>query len=181
MLSRRALLPITGFLFAALVAGSAAAKPSFEARFKALQAKQAKVLVKMKASDDPDQLPDTVGSGPVVIAHKRSGFYTPPLLSPEDMSSVVQENLRDLRRCYKKQLAADPEWADSMILDIAVRRSGHVSEVSISPRRVRRAKIGACLLSAVPRWRFPEFTGETGEGITQEVVNASFPLSFSAD
>jgi hypothetical protein len=36
-------------------------------------------------------------------------------------------------------------------------------------------------MSTIPKWKFPEFTGETDEGVTQEVVNASFPFSFSSN
>ena len=70
---------------------------------------------------------------------------------------------------------------DDMILDIAVKRSGRVSQVDISPGRVRKDTIGKCLISRVPKWEFPRFTGEVGDGMTQEVVNASVPLSFSTN
>lgn len=154
--------------------------PAVERRIAALKAKGVTlVAVRMKPSDDPDVLPDSVGAGPVLVAGTRAGVYTPPILSSEDMLAVVSAEMKDVRRCYKAQLAADPEWSDELILDLSVKKTGRVSEVSIAPRRVERAEIGRCLLSAIPKWKFPAFTGELEDGVTQEVVTASFPFSFS--
>lgn len=137
-------------------------------------------VVKMGPKDDPMAVPEPIpGSGTVLVAHRRSGFYTPPLLSPDDIRTVVNQNIVDVRKCYKKQLAEDPEWSEELILDLAIKKTGRVAEVSIAPRRVKRATVGECLMSAVPKWKFPEFTGETDEGIVQEVVNASFPFQLS--
>ena len=42
-----------------------------------------------------------------------------------------------------------------------------------------RAEIGRCLMAEIPKWKFPSVTGELDEGVTQEVVSASFPFSFN--
>jgi len=156
---------------------------AFKARFNALVQKQghAPIRILMAVNDDPSKLPETLGgSGPVLVANQRSGFYTPPILSSDDMSAVLHQHMVEIRKCYKQQLDADPEWSDEMILDIAVKKTGRVAELQIMPGRVKRDVIGKCLMSSVPKWKFPEFTGEIDEGIVQETVNASFPLSFSA-
>ncbi len=147
----------------------------FERRFAALS-KAKTGVVAVSLADNDTMVPD----GPTLVAGQRTGIYTPPLLSPEDIQSVLKSNMKDVRECYIKQLAADPEWADRLILDLAVKKTGRISEVAVAPRRVRRAELGQCLLRVVPQWKFPEFTGELEDGITQEVVTASFPLSFSA-
>jgi hypothetical protein len=173
-----------------LVAAPAVAAPpkdedaEFAKRMAALtKAQGAVIAVKMKPGDDPAKLPENGAgnTGLVMVASGRTGIYTPPLLSPDDISSVVQQHMVDVRSCYKAQLAEDPEWSDRLILDLAVKKTGRVSEVSVAPKRVQRAAIGQCLMKVVPNWSFPQFTGETDEGVTQEVVNASFPFSFSVD
>lgn len=153
----------------------------FTRRLAALKAKKTKVFaIQMAPTDDPAKVPTSnAPTGPVLVSNNRMGIYTPPLITPADIQTVVSQHMKDLRVCYKKQLADDPEWGDDMILDLAIKKNGRVSEVNVTPGRVRRAKIGQCLMSSVPRWKFPEFTGETDEGVTQEVVNASFPFSFS--
>lgn len=153
---------------------------AFEKRFAALKSKGALVVVKMKPTEDPANLPATANEGVTLVAGSRMGIYTPPLLTPEDMLAVVNRHMVDVRKCYKKQLAADPEWGDDLIIDLAVKKNGRVAEVAIAPGRARRDPIGQCLMSSIPKWTFPEFTGETEDGITQEVVNASFPFSFSS-
>lgn len=169
-------------------AGLASAAPddedaAFAKRLAALaKAERSPIQVKMKPTDDPEALPAALtGSGPVLVAGGRMDIYTPPLITPEDIQVVIQQNMVDVRTCYKKQLGEDPEWSDRLILDLAIKKTGRVSEVSIAPRRVRRAAIGKCLMASVPNWKFPQFTGETDDGITQEVVTASFPFSFSVD
>jgi hypothetical protein len=154
---------------------------TFAKRLAALKAKQNIVVVKMSPGDDPMKVPPTAQTGMTLVANSRSGIYTPPLLEPGDIMAVVNEHMADVRKCYKKQLEDDPEWADELILDLAVKKTGRVAEVSIAPSRVKRDVIGQCLMSTIPKWKFPEFTGETDEGVTQEVVNASFPFSFSSN
>ncbi|MEO1338838.1 MAG: AgmX/PglI C-terminal domain-containing protein, partial [Myxococcota bacterium] len=153
--------------------------PAFAKRLADLQKKVPLIEVEMGVDDDPANIPvDAPSEGPVNVAGQRLGIYTPPVLSAEDVQLVIQRNMADIRRCYKRQLKRDPEWADRLILDLAIKRNGRVSEVGVAPRRVRRAAIGRCLMRTVPRWRFPKFTGETGDGITQEVMTASFPFAF---
>lgn len=153
----------------------------FEARFAALKKQQENgpIKIAMAPTDDPNDIPQEIRDGIVLVANKRKGIYTPPLLSPDDILGVINEEMATIRRCYKAQLEADPEWSDDLIMDISVKKTGRVNEISLSPGRVQRAEIGKCLLAEVPKWKFPQFTGELDDGVTQEVVNASFPFSFS--
>ena len=153
---------------------------SFRRRLASLQQKFTTFDVRMAPGDDPEAVKrPPAPEGPVPISGQRLGIYTPAVLSPEDVMLVVRQHMPDIRRCYKKQLRSDPTWADQVILDLAIKRSGRVSEVGVAPRRVRRALIGRCIMRTVPRWRFPRFTGELDDGITQEVLNASFPFNFN--
>src|SRR5262249_27756579 len=137
---------------------------------------------KMTLHEDPTVLPATAGlpaDGTVLVASNRQGIYTPETLSNGDIKTVIDHHIIDVRKCYKKQLEADPEWEDELILDLAIKKTGRVSEVSIEPKRVKTDVIGVCLMSAVPKWKFPQFTGESEDGVSQDVVNASFPFQIS--
>ena len=155
---------------------------AFQERLAALKKDSTKmIIVKMALTEDPTVLPatmDPMAGGSVLVASNRQ-LIQPETLSPGDIKDVINKNIIDVRKCYKKQLQDDPEWSDELILDLAIKKSGRVSEVSIEPRRVRTDVIGVCLMSAVPKWKFPQFTGETDDGMVQEVVNASFPFSLS--
>ena len=160
---------------------SLADKDAFKKRWDAMMAKSSKshMKISMSVNDDPAVLPGKKSGGYTVVSNSRSGFLPPPaMLSPEDISSVVSGKQIDIRNCYKKQLKQNSEWADRMILDIAIKKTGRVGEVDISPGRVKRDVIGKCLMRSVPKWRFPEFTGSLEDGIQQDVMNASVPFSF---
>ncbi|MCC7383088.1 MAG: AgmX/PglI C-terminal domain-containing protein [Deltaproteobacteria bacterium] len=161
--------------------GASGEDHAFKERFAALTKEQARatISIKMRPTDDPFDLPATVGDGPVLVAGGRRGIYTPPLLSPDDILAVVNEQMGVIRKCYKAQLQADPEWNEEIILDLSVKKTGRISEISLAPGRVQRSELGKCLMAEIPKWKFPQFTGELDDGVTQEVVNASFPFSFS--
>lgn len=176
---RRRLRPLGYALgLLALLTAPAMAKPdesTFQRRFAKLSAKKS-LVVKVSLTEK-----DTAPSGAVPIATSRMGIHTPPLLTPEDIHLVIQQHMNDIRTCYTAQLDTEPDWSDRLILDLAIKKTGRVGEVSVAPRRVKRAIMGRCLMRKVPKWTFPKFTGETEDGITQEVVNASFPFSFTQD
>jgi hypothetical protein len=157
---------------------------AFRARLAALKKDEWKlIVVKMSIKDDPNVIaaeptPMAAG-GTVLVASNRQGLYTPETLSPGDIKDVINKHIVDVRKCYKKQLETDPEWSDELILDLAIKKSGRVSEVGIDPRRVRTDVIGVCLMSAVPKWKFPSFTGESEDGVAQDVVSASFPFTLT--
>ena len=186
MKSWMAAVALSGLFGASAIAQAAppsAEDAAFARRMAALTKSHGQpIAVRMKIGEDPKKVATpSAPSGIVNVSGQRMGLYTPPLISSQDIQTVVQQHMVDIRTCYKKQLDADPEWADRLILDLAIKKTGRVSEVSVAPRRVKRAPIGQCLMSSVPKWKFPEFTGETDDGITQEVVNASFPFSFSVN
>ena len=168
---------ISAFIVSCLGCASSTPAPDdsadFRQRFNALKGEN-HLVVQMAPGEDP-------GRRVAVnrFALKRTGKTKPAILSPHDILGVVNANMTDVRGCYKKQLDEDPEWADDLIMDLSVKKTGQLSELEISPGRVERDVIGQCLAGAIPDWQFPEFTGEMGDGMKQDVVSASLPLSFS--
>lgn len=183
----RGILAALGLTSALVWSDQASAKPKkdnddpvFAARLAALKRDPSKIIVVNLKDDRPvvqaAPASGTASSAPVLVASARTGIYIPDLLTPEDIRAVVTDHLPDVRRCFKKQLDADPTWTGEVILDLAIRRTGRVSEVAVEPGRERTGVVGSCLMSVVPKWTFPEFTGEGEGGVVREVVNASFPL-----
>lgn len=120
------------------------------------------------------------GRGSVYIdASFRGLTLDPPALpSEDDLAASVRERLDEVRACHARQLDAEPGWHGRLLLDLAVRRSGRVGEVSVSPLAVAESPLGSCLLRRVPRWQFPIFTGETAPDLTLEAITASFAFVF---
>jgi hypothetical protein len=129
------------------------------------------------AVDDASKIPGSASADALTLVAGKRQIEVPSTLSPDDIGEVINDHLADVKKCYKKQLEEDPEWNDELILDLAIKKTGRVSEVSVAPRRVKRDPIGVCLMSTVPKWKFPQFTGESEDGVTQEVVTASFPFT----
>lgn len=129
------------------------------------------------AVDDASKIPGSASADNLTLVAGKRQLHTPDTLSPDDIGEVINEHLGDVKKCYKKQLEEDPEWNDELILDLAIKKTGRVSEVSVAPRRVKRDPIGVCLMGVVPKWKFPQFTGESEDGVSQEVVTASFPFT----
>ncbi len=152
-----------------------ASDAKFKARFAKLASSHAPTPVRMKPGEDPAT---NAGVQNVTTTRTMPGME-PAVLTADDMQAVLTANMFSVRRCYAKQLAADAGWADDVIIDVAVRNTGRVADVSVSPGRVKRDVLGSCLMSEVSKWRFPKFSGELEGGIVEEVVNTSFPLSFS--
>ncbi len=145
----------------------------FEARFQNLSKRFQGALVVGKKSRKAAK------AGPTNISSGRTGIYVPEVLSSQDLRAVLVAQFPKLKKCY---LASEKEDAHpkpvKTILELSVRRNGRVSEVDVLPRRIKRSSLGRCILRLAPTWRFPQFTGEGDDGITQEAINASFPLSF---
>lgn len=153
---------------------------AFQKRLAQLKKDQPKSIFNIRlAVDDASMIPGSASANALTLVAGSRQIETPEILSTDDIADVINNNLGDIKKCFKKQLAEDPEWNDELILDLAIKKTGTVSEVSVAPRRVRRDLIGQCLMATVPKWKFPKFTGETEDGISQEVVTASFPFSLS--
>ncbi len=176
----------------ATFAGDADAKPKnkpvkmtkeervFQKRLSQLKKDQPKSIFNIRlAVDDASAIPGSASANALTLVAGSRQIETPETLSTDDIADVINHNLGDIKKCFKKQLAEDPEWNDELILDLAIKKNGRVSEVGVAPRRVKRDTIGQCLLTTVPKWKFPQFTGESEDGISQEVVTASFPFSLS--
>jgi hypothetical protein len=125
--------------------------------------------------------PAAPASGMVDAAAPLTVLHTPPMLERADLEATVEAELPVLRACQSRAANTGRPFSGPAILDVVIRRSGRVAEVSVRPPRLAETRLGRCLLRRVARWRFPAFTGETEPGLTREAITASFPLRFGAD
>ncbi|MBI4818974.1 MAG: AgmX/PglI C-terminal domain-containing protein [Deltaproteobacteria bacterium] len=160
------------WLFALALAAAPSSDQSFEARFASLAQSPSGAIEVRPRKKTAEK------SGPILVANERT-LFVPATLGAEDVAKVVSDNQADLAACYEAALEKDPELTVRIIIDFSVKKSGRVAELAISPKRENDSVLGACLLSRIPRWQFPEFTGEVSEGVTQEVLNLAIPLTFA--
>ncbi|MBI2372581.1 MAG: AgmX/PglI C-terminal domain-containing protein [Deltaproteobacteria bacterium] len=152
-----------------------AADAAFDARFVLLQ-KSLSALETVRPRKKEERAAPK--EGPVLVSNDRQ-LFLPESLGVEDISKIVRDNRADLAFCYESALEKEPSLEVKLIVDLSVKRNGRVAELSISPTRELQSVLGSCLMSRIPRWKFPEFSGEVSEGVTQEVVNLAVPLSFA--
>jgi hypothetical protein len=173
MTAALAFLFIDGWLHGSASAGTSKATSidnKFTARFSALESRY-RVL---KLGDPQTTL---APSGITEATSRRTDLAAPDVLSHENVEAVFLRNVRDIANCLKKQRRTEPDFAPDLVLDIAIRRNGQVSQVAIAPKRVEKSVFGACVLRKLPYWKFPRFSGEMEGGTVVEVVNASLPVS----
>jgi hypothetical protein len=69
--------------------------------------------------------------------------------------AVVEDNLPDLQECFD-ELDAPPGLAGSLVFGVELRRNGTVEWVDIELDELGLAKLSACAVRRIKRWRFPE-------------------------
>ena len=83
-------------------------------------------------------------------------------LNPKDASRVVRQGAQALQKCYeralKKNAALQQRSGLGVVLEITVKPSGVVKDMSLSPQV--DGDMTDCVRTAVARWKFPPFAGE---------------------
>jgi len=83
-------------------------------------------------------------------------------LKPQDASRVVKQNAQAMQVCYeralKKNSALQFQAGLALVVELTVKPTGAVREVSIKPSF--DADMTSCFQTAAMRWKFPTFGGE---------------------
>jgi len=85
---------------------------------------------------------------------------------------IVRAHINEVRHCYNKGLALDPNLAGRVVIQFAIAALGTVSVSVVSQSDLSDEKVGQCIASAVKRWTFPR-----SEGGSTVLVNYPFLLS----
>ncbi|PRQ02220.1 hypothetical protein ENSA5_25550 [Enhygromyxa salina] len=70
--------------------------------------------------------------------------------------AVVEANMGELQQCWDDLAGAYPGRAGSMLFSVDLRRNGTVDWVEIDADELGVAKLSACTVRRIKRWRFPE-------------------------
>ncbi len=71
------------------------------------------------------------------------------------VNKVVRMHTRAIRRCYEKQLKANPNLKGKISVTFMINDRGRVQLVEITADTVGDPKVATCIKSVVKRWRFP--------------------------
>jgi hypothetical protein len=70
--------------------------------------------------------------------------------------TVVETNLPELQECWDNLAAEHPGVAGSLLFSVELRRNGTVEWVDIEVDELGLAKLSACAVRRIKKWRFPQ-------------------------
>jgi hypothetical protein len=153
----------------------------FKAKFAALSKGGANLFkVTARPGEEIPEATLNLAFGPgATISVSRGDEAPKDMLGDEDISAVVNRNLRTVKFCYCKALKADPEFEGEAIVGVKIKTTGAVEKVQIEPEDMADHQFGKCLQPKVASWKFPKFTGKKEDGLAVKSQGYEFPLEFS--
>ncbi|KIG15933.1 hypothetical protein DB30_05124 [Enhygromyxa salina] len=70
--------------------------------------------------------------------------------------AVIVANMSELQDCWDEIASEHPGVAGSLLFEVDLRRNGSVEWVDIAVDELGVAKLSACTVRRIKRWRFPE-------------------------
>jgi TonB family protein len=130
----------------------------------------------------PSAAPALVAPPPTNAEPSGTNSTAPPIPEPDAtgtaatldrgaITQVVRSHMSEVRLCYERRLAEDPQLAGQVTVTFVVSPDGHVSVASVSGTTIHDAAVEACVVGVVRRWTFPATAGDP--------VTISYPFVFS--
>ena len=94
-------------------------------------------------------------------------------LDKDVIRRVVRKNTNQIRYCYERELAKNPNLSGKVNVKFVVSGTGKVSSATVASSTLSNAAVESCITQKIRRWRFPE---PKGGGIV--IIN--YPFSFAA-
>ena len=93
-------------------------------------------------------------------------------IDKDGVDKVVKMNYNAIKRCYEKELKANPDLKGKISVIFMINAEGRVQTVDITTDTVGNENVSSCIKSVVKRWRFPK----PDEGS----VSIEYPFIFSS-
>lgn len=77
-------------------------------------------------------------------------------LDPDLIRRAVRTHINDVRRCYNKQLARDPNAKGRVEIAFEIDGKGKVSAATLQETTMKDPVPGECIAKAVTGWKFPK-------------------------
>ncbi len=75
------------------------------------------------------------------------------------ISQLVRRNQAAVRRCYERELNANPNLRGRVAVTIVINEQGRVQMADVTADTVGNAAVRSCIIGVVNRWRFPSPEG----------------------
>ncbi len=94
-------------------------------------------------------------------------------LDRDVIAKVIKKNIGQIRYCYERQLAANPNIYGKVMVNFTIAASGKVATKNVKNTTLKNSMVEGCMLRRIARWKFPEPKGGT-------TVNVSYPFLFKS-
>ncbi|MFZ9887961.1 MAG: AgmX/PglI C-terminal domain-containing protein [Myxococcota bacterium] len=98
---------------------------------------------------------DLGGRGKGMTRIQPGNVITQGSLSKEEIERVVRRNLNQIKYCYEKELAKDPNLEGKLVGTWTVGGTGSVVSASISQNTMGNAAVATCVERVIQRMKFP--------------------------
>lgn len=102
---------------------------------------------------------DLGGRGKGMTRIKPGKVITKGSLSREEIDRVVRRHMNQIRYCYEKELAKDPNLQGKLVGSWTIAGTGLVASASISQNTMGSPPVGTCVERIIQRMRFPKPRG----------------------
>jgi hypothetical protein len=102
--------------------------------------------------DDPDRRIEETPSPEETLAEQPSAGGS---LAREVIRSVIRSHMMEVRACFERGLAANPELAGRVTVSFVISASGAVQSSTIANTTLNHAQVEGCVTDAVRSWTFP--------------------------
>ena len=89
------------------------------------------------------------------------------------IAKYIESNLGQVRYCYERQLAANPDIYGKVLIKFTIGATGKVVSQKVGTTTLKSAMVEGCILRRISKWKFP-----TPEGGT--LVMVSYPFLFKS-
>lgn len=80
-------------------------------------------------------------------------------LSREQITKVINENLRGVQNCYERNLLKEPGLSGKVVMEWTISTSGHVAVVRTKQNTMHNQAVPMCIMARIKRWKFPRPEG----------------------
>ncbi len=94
-------------------------------------------------------------------------------LDKDVIARVIESHLGEIRYCYERQLAAQPDIYGKVTVRFTINAGGAVATQRVGSTSLRSAVVEGCILRRVASWQFPEPKGGT-------TVLVTYPFLFKS-
>ncbi len=80
-------------------------------------------------------------------------------LSKDVIRRIVSRHINELKFCYERQLARNPELNGQIVVKFIIAANGRVQTAAVASSTIGDVRIENCIVQAIKRWQFPTVPG----------------------